>query len=208
MPPNLTHSIKPFVLTFGCLESCSRMWYAGFFVSCLWRIVFRVLLVEDYTWMSCVYFLKPKSEVFDVLVKFYHIILLHFQTQPQILRSDNRGEYVNLNIKKFISYNSLIHQTTCSDTPQQTRLMNGKIKSFSKLHEFFCLNHMFPLIFCKKPLLLPLTWPTVFPQKLWTSKPFYILSKLTPSFLPLFTSPSFWMCCLCSFPQQTWTSSC
>ena len=53
--------------------------------------------------------MKNKSEVFDVFVKFYHMILTQFQTQPQILRSNNEGEYVNLNMKNFISDHDLIN---------------------------------------------------------------------------------------------------
>ena len=44
---------------------------------------------------------------------------MQFQTQLQMLRFDNGGEYVKLNIKNFLSDNDLIHQTICPDIPQQ-----------------------------------------------------------------------------------------
>ena len=58
------------------------------------------MFMDDCTQMSWVYFLKHKFEVFDVFIKFYHMILTQFQTQPQILLSDNGGKHVNLNMKK------------------------------------------------------------------------------------------------------------
>ena len=52
--------------------------------------------------------------------------LPELQTQPQIFWSDNGGEYVNVNMKRFISDNGLIHQTTCPDTPQQKGVTEQK----------------------------------------------------------------------------------
>ncbi|XP_057518458.1 uncharacterized protein LOC130799377 [Amaranthus tricolor] len=52
-----------------------------------------VIFIDDCTRMSWLYFLKHKSEVFDVFVTFYNMIFTQFHTHPQILRSDNGGEY-------------------------------------------------------------------------------------------------------------------
>uniref|UniRef100_A0A803LEC6 Integrase catalytic domain-containing protein n=1 Tax=Chenopodium quinoa TaxID=63459 RepID=A0A803LEC6_CHEQI len=76
-----------------------------------------VLFVDDFTRMSWVYFLKQKSEVFDVFVKFYHMICTQLSAQPKILRSDNGGEYITLDMEQFILDHGLIDQTTCPNTP-------------------------------------------------------------------------------------------
>ena len=69
--PSLTHSIKPFVLihsdVWGPAPGCDTHGFS-----------YYVLFVDDCTRMSWVYFLKHKSEVFDVFVKFYHMILTQF----------------------------------------------------------------------------------------------------------------------------------
>ena len=101
--------ISPFVLihsyVLGLASECDTHGFSYF-----------VLFVDDCIRMSWVYFLKHKSKVFDAFVKFYHMILTRFQAQPQILRSDNWGEYINLNLKKFISDHGLVHQITYPDT--------------------------------------------------------------------------------------------
>ena len=92
--PSLTHSIKPFVLihsdVWGPVPECDTNGFS-----------YYVLIVVVCTRMSKVYFLKHKSEVFDVFVKFYHMILTQFQNEPQILWSDNGGEYIRPEHKKI-----------------------------------------------------------------------------------------------------------
>ena len=71
-------------------------------------------------------FLKHKSEVFDVFVKLYNMILTQFHAKPKILRLDNGGEYTALAMKHFFLEHGLIHQTSCSDTPQQNGVAERK----------------------------------------------------------------------------------
>ena len=86
--PSLTHSIKPFVLihsdVWGPASTCDTHGFS-----------YYIMFVDDCTRISWVYFMKHKSEVFDVFVKFYHMILTQFQTQPQILWSDNGVNMLN-----------------------------------------------------------------------------------------------------------------
>ena len=69
--PSLTHSIKLFVLihydVWGLAPTCNTHGFS-----------YYVLFVDDCTQMSWVYFLKHKSEVFDVFVKLYHMVLTQF----------------------------------------------------------------------------------------------------------------------------------
>ena len=85
-----------------------------------------VLFIDDCTQMSWVYFLKRKSEVFSIFVKFYKMIQTQFNKQIHILRSDNGEEYMKLDMKDFITSNGLIHQTSCSGTPQQNGVAERK----------------------------------------------------------------------------------
>ena len=85
-----------------------------------------VLFVDDCTRMCWDYFSKHKSGVFDVFGKFYYMILTQFHSQIKILRSDNGGEYVSLVIKQYFPEHGLIHQTSCSNTPQQNGVAKRK----------------------------------------------------------------------------------
>ena len=90
------------------------------------RYSYFVLFVDDCTRMSWIYFHKHKSEVFNVFVKFYNMILTQFHTRLKILRSDNGGEYVSHKIKHFFLEHGMLHQTTCLDTPQQNGVAERK----------------------------------------------------------------------------------
>ena len=83
--PSLTHSIKPFALIHSDVWGLAPE-------SNTHGLSYFILFVDDCTRMSWVYFLKHKSEVFDVFVKLYNILITQFQAQPQILRSDNGGK--------------------------------------------------------------------------------------------------------------------
>ena len=106
----MTHSIKPFILIY-----CNAWGPAPEFN--IYDFSYFVCLMDDCTHMSWVY-LKHKSEVFDIFVKFYNMFITQFYTQPQILGSDNKGEYINSDMKNFISTHGIIHRTTCRNTLQ------------------------------------------------------------------------------------------
>ncbi|KAJ9556676.1 hypothetical protein OSB04_011290, partial [Centaurea solstitialis] len=88
-----------------------------------------VLFVDDFSRMTWVYFMKHKSEVPDKFFMFYKMIQTQFNKKIQILRSDNGGEFVNQTMQSFIQENGLIHQTSCSNTPQQ----NGVVERNNRI---------------------------------------------------------------------------
>lgn len=63
------------------------------------------------------------------------LIQTQFIKQIHILRSDNGGKYMKLDMKEFITSNGLIHQTSCSNTHQKMGLPRGKIVLFLKWQE-------------------------------------------------------------------------
>jgi len=123
--PSTKHAAKPFALVhsdvWGPSPEFATHDYSYF-----------ILFIDDCTRLSWLYLMKHKSEVFDVFIKFYNMVLTQFNTKIQILRSDNGGEYLSKKIGSFISQNGLIHQTTCSDTPQQNGVAERKIEHFLK----------------------------------------------------------------------------
>ena len=139
---SLTHRIKPFALihydVWGPAPESNTHGLSYF-----------VLFLDDCTRMSWVYFLKHKSEVFDIFVKFYNMIITQFQAQSEIFRSDNGGEYINWDMKHFISTHDLIHQTTCSNTPQQNGVAERKNHILlditrALMFEAYVLTHFWP----------------------------------------------------------------
>ena len=54
------------------------------------------------------------------------MIHTQFDKKIQVLRSDNGGEFVNKSMQEFFRKNSLIHQTSCPNTPQQNGVAEQK----------------------------------------------------------------------------------
>ena len=63
--------------------------------------------------------MKSKSEVNLLFQKFHKMVCSQYNAQVQVLRSDNGGEYLSFELKRYLEAHRIIHQTTCSDTPQQ-----------------------------------------------------------------------------------------
>ena len=97
--------------------------------------------------MSWIYFLKRKSEVFNVFVSFYKMVQNQFNTTIKILRSDNGGEYINLDMNHFITKNGLIHQTTCPDTPQQNGVAERKNRTLLEMARAMMIESHVPKSF-------------------------------------------------------------
>lgn len=117
--PTITHVTQPFNLVHSDVwDSASKFTSHGF--------VYYVLFVDNCTRISWVYFFKHKFVVFDVFVKFYKMFQIKFHTLIHILRVDNFGEHINLDMQQFFSTHGLIHQTTCLDTPQQNDIAKLK----------------------------------------------------------------------------------
>ena len=106
-----------------------------------------VLFIDDCTQMSWVYFLKRKSKVFNIFVKFYKMIQTHFNKQIHILRSDNGGEYMKLDMKEIITSNGLIHQTSLTGTQQQNRVAERKNRTLLEIARALMFKSHVPTYF-------------------------------------------------------------
>ncbi|RVX19288.1 Retrovirus-related Pol polyprotein from transposon TNT 1-94 [Vitis vinifera] len=54
------------------------------------------------------------------------MIETQYNAKVQVLRSDNGGEYQSSDLQKYLEGHGIIHQTTCSNTPQQNGVTGWK----------------------------------------------------------------------------------
>ncbi|KAJ0617795.1 putative RNA-directed DNA polymerase [Helianthus annuus] len=106
-----------------------------------------ILFVDDCTRMTWVYFKKNKAEVYEKFVMFYAMIQTQFQTQIQILRSDNGGEFVNTSMKQFFTTKGLIHQTSCAHTPEQNGVSERKNRIILEMTRALLIESQVPKSF-------------------------------------------------------------
>ncbi|MFS7939141.1 putative RNA-directed DNA polymerase [Helianthus anomalus] len=70
--------------------------------------------------------LKSKVEVFENLKYFYELVLTQFKKKVKMFRSDNGTEFINNQMNVFCKQKGIIHQTSCSYTPQQNGVVERK----------------------------------------------------------------------------------
>ena len=70
--------------------------------------------------------MKSKSDVIHVIPQFCKMIIIQFHTQVQVFHSDNGREFVNQSLSNFFLEHGILHQTTCSYTPQQNGVAERK----------------------------------------------------------------------------------
>ncbi|RVW28177.1 Retrovirus-related Pol polyprotein from transposon TNT 1-94 [Vitis vinifera] len=75
------------------------------------------------TWLCL---MKTKDEVNLLFQKFHKMIETQYNAKVRVLRSDNGGEYQSSDLQKYLEGHGIIHQTTCSNTPQQNGVAEQK----------------------------------------------------------------------------------
>jgi hypothetical protein len=76
--------------------------------------------------MTWVYMLKQKNKVLRCFQDFHKLDANQFNAKVQIICNDNGIEYVNNEFMSYISYQGIIHQTTCRGTPPQNGVTERK----------------------------------------------------------------------------------
>ncbi|KAL2237900.1 UNVERIFIED_CONTAM: Retrovirus-related Pol polyprotein from transposon RE2 [Sesamum indicum] len=116
-PTSVSHSNVPFDLIH------MDLWgpYAAFN---LLGGTYVLTLLDDYSRCLWTFVLKQKSQVPTTLKHFCSLILNQFDKRIKILRSDNGSEFMNHECQSLCSELGIIHQSSCTYTPQQ----NGRVK--------------------------------------------------------------------------------
>ncbi|KAF5822598.1 putative RNA-directed DNA polymerase [Helianthus annuus] len=83
-------------------------------------------VVDDFTRTVWCYMLKSKVEVFENLKYFYELVLTQFKKKVKMFRSDNGTEFINNQMSTFCKQKGIVHQTSCSYTPQQNGVVERK----------------------------------------------------------------------------------
>ena len=90
------------------------------------RNKYFVFSIDDCTRVSWVYLLKSKNDVIHVISQFSKVIATRFHTPVQVFHFDNGREFVNQSLADFFKEHGILHQTTCTYTPQQNGIAERK----------------------------------------------------------------------------------
>ena len=83
-----------------------------------------VTFIDACTRMTWLCLMKTKDEVNLLFQKFHKMIETQYNAKVRVLHSDNGGEYQSSDLQKYLEGHGIIHQITCSNTPQQNEVAN------------------------------------------------------------------------------------
>ena len=92
-----------------------------------------MLLIDDCSRKTWVYFLKEKSEAFKFFTEFKAMVENESGYRIQRLRSDNGGEFISNEFKDFCKKNGIRRQLTTPYTPQQNGVVERKNRTVMEM---------------------------------------------------------------------------
>ncbi|KAJ0435743.1 putative RNA-directed DNA polymerase [Helianthus annuus] len=126
--------------------------------------------------------MASKTEVFENLKGFYELILTQFKKRIKVFRSDNGTEFVNNNINMFCKNNGILHQTTCSYTPQQNGVVERKHRHLLNTARALMFQSGVPLKFWPDCVLTAVYLINRLPSSVLNSRsPFEVMFGFKPS---------------------------
>jgi hypothetical protein len=87
---------------------------------------YDLVIVDDYSRFTWVFFLHDKSVVQDTFKNFAKRAQNKFETKIKKVRSDNGTEFKNTNIEKFLDEEGIGHEFSVPYTPQQNGIVERK----------------------------------------------------------------------------------
>ena len=108
---------------------------------------FLFLFVDDYSRYCWVYFLKSKSNVFVVFVKFKAAVELETRNKLKILRFDNGGEYTSRQFEAYLAKEGIKNQLTIPYTPQQNEVSERRNRTLMEMARCLLYEKKMPLKF-------------------------------------------------------------
>ena len=85
-----------------------------------------ISFIDDHTRICWVYLLRDKLEVTQTFENFHSMIQTQYNTQIQILRTNNGMEYFNFALEQFLLKNGVLHQSSRVQIPQQNGVSERK----------------------------------------------------------------------------------
>ena len=87
---------------------------------------YGLVIVNDYSRFTWVFFLHDKSEVQGIVKKFIRRAQNELELKIKNIRSDNGSEFRNTNVEEFLDEEGIKHEFSAPCTPQQNDIVERK----------------------------------------------------------------------------------
>lgn len=137
---------KPFTLIHSDVWGPSRV---SNNIGSRWFVTF----IDDHTRVTWVFLMKGKLEVGSIFENFHKMVQTQFQSNIQILRTDNGGEYFHHTLGTYLAKNGIVHQTSCPYSPRQNGTTERKNRHLLEVIRALMLSMNVPSHFWGDALL-------------------------------------------------------
>jgi transposase InsO family protein len=128
-----THPTKAFMSTTRVLELLRMYLFGPTTYKSLGGNLYCLVIVDDYSRYTWVFFLHDKSEVASCFKKFAKKAQNEFEVKLKNIRSDNGKEFDNTNIEAYCDEVRIKHEVSTTYTPQQNGVVERKNRTLINL---------------------------------------------------------------------------
>ncbi|KAJ0480735.1 putative RNA-directed DNA polymerase [Helianthus annuus] len=143
-------------------------------------------IVDDFSRAVWCYFMTSKSEVYENFKMFYELVLTQFKRKIKVIRSDNGTEFLNSLMDNLCKSKGILHQTSCSYTPQQNGVVERKHRHLLNTARALMFQGGLPLRFWSDCVLTAVYLINRLPSYVLNGKsPFEMMFDCKPSLIHL-----------------------
>lgn len=114
---------------------------------------YYVSFIDDCTRYSWVFLMKRRSDYLTVFSNFRAFVKTQFSVVIKSFRCDLGGEYTSNSFSQLLASDGTIHQSSCTDTPQQNGIAERKHRHLVETARSFLLSADVPSVFWGEALL-------------------------------------------------------
>jgi transposase InsO family protein len=108
---------------------------------------YYMLLVDDYTRMTVVCFLKNKSKSFENFTVYKKMVENEMDSRIKCLRSDNGGEFTSKEFMDYCNNHGIKRQFFITRTPQHNGVVERKIRTIQEMAQTMIMDSKLTDIF-------------------------------------------------------------
>ncbi|KAK1441343.1 hypothetical protein QVD17_07191 [Tagetes erecta] len=116
-------------------------------VQSIGRKSYCLVIIDDFTRFSWVYFLHAKSETAELLKEFIIKVENQLECKVKVLRSDNGTEFKNANVDLFCAEKGIARQFSAPRTPQQNGVAERKNRTLIEAARSMLADAKIPITF-------------------------------------------------------------
>jgi len=105
---------------------------------------YGLVIIDDYTRLTWVYFLAHKDEPFENFKVFYKRVQNEKGFCISAIRSDHRKEFENVDFENYCRENGISQNFFCPRTPQQNRVVERKNRTLQEMARTILFENSVP----------------------------------------------------------------